>query len=350
MNAVPSDPQARRQRRDALPQHTDPPSSSARRGARTAPTGAVGTTSDPGRGPAPGRDPGDPDPGDHDGPPDPADGHGRLEVSGTQVAASVLASVSAAVVASFFGVAGTIVGAAVVSVVATVGSAAYGLGIRRTKHRLHQLQSLRMTRPFPLRRFDPVDDGHEEASGVAATAATADTGVGRAATAGGPAGADGSGGWRDWLARRRWGLAAGVAVVFVISLVSVTMIEVVGNRTLSGEANGSARTSLGALLPGGDGADDGGTGEGGYDTGEVDGDPGTSPTTVPGDTTTTSAPAGERTTSTTATPRGGAGDPVSPTTSSSTTTTAPPATTTTAPEAPAPTVPVPTTTPAVPSG
>jgi hypothetical protein len=64
------------------------------------------------------------------------DGHGRIGVSGSQVAASVLASTSAAVVASVFGVAGTVIGAAVVSVVATVGTAAYGLGIRRTRARL----------------------------------------------------------------------------------------------------------------------------------------------------------------------------------------------------------------------
>ena len=57
----------------------------------------------------------------------------RLGVTGSQVAGSVLASVSAAVVASYFGVTGTIVGAARVSIVATVGSAAYGLGLRRTR-------------------------------------------------------------------------------------------------------------------------------------------------------------------------------------------------------------------------
>ena len=43
------------------------------------------------------------------------------------------------------------------SVVATVGSAAYGLGIRRTKQRLQKLQALkqvqamRITRPLPRR-------------------------------------------------------------------------------------------------------------------------------------------------------------------------------------------------------
>ena len=58
----------------------------------------------------------------------------------------MLASTSAAVVASFFGVAGTIVGAALVSIVATVGTAAYSLGIRRTRSRLQQVQALRLGR------------------------------------------------------------------------------------------------------------------------------------------------------------------------------------------------------------
>lgn len=67
---------------------------------------------------------------------------GRLGVSGTQVAASVLASVSAAVVTSLCGLAGTIVGAAVVGLVVSLGNAAYSVGIRRTTARMQQLQSL----------------------------------------------------------------------------------------------------------------------------------------------------------------------------------------------------------------
>lgn len=67
---------------------------------------------------------------------------GRLGVSGTQVASSVLASVSAAVVTSLFGLAGTIVGAAVVGLVVSLGNAAYNVCIRRTTARMQQLQSL----------------------------------------------------------------------------------------------------------------------------------------------------------------------------------------------------------------
>lgn len=254
----------------------------------------------------------------------------RLEVSGTQVAASVLASVSAAVVASFFGVAGTIIGAGVVSVVATIGSAAYSLGIRRTKHRLHKLQTLRTTRPLPSVR---TEDG---APRPAVPRATEPEPVGTAETG------DGDAGWRGWLAERRWGVAAGVALVFVISLASVTLLELVGDRTLGQESSGSARTSIGALLFGDGGSDDG-TGGGTDDTvDEVDDggggdDPASPSTTVPADATTTSQPGG--TTSTTAVEPGtGTREPPAPTTSttpppSTTSTTAPSvATTTTAPD------------------
>lgn len=248
----------------------------------------------------------------------------RLEVSGTQVAASVLASVSAAVVASFFGVAGTIIGAGVVSVVATIGSAAYSLGIRRTKHRLHKLQALRITRPLP-----PVRTADGELGPAVPRAKDPET-------AGTTEPEDAAAGWRGWLAERRWGVAAGVALVFVISLASVTLLELVGDRTLGHESSGSARTSIGALLFG-DGGSDEGTDDA-EDDDEVDdggggGDPSSPSTTQPNATTTTSEP-GATTSTTAVEPGTGMREPPVPTTTttpptSTTSTTAPSAATTT---------------------
>jgi hypothetical protein len=63
----------------------------------------------------------------------------RIQLSLAQVAASSLAAVSAAVVCSFFGVAGTVIGAAAASVLATVGSAIYSYSLRRTKARIRRL-------------------------------------------------------------------------------------------------------------------------------------------------------------------------------------------------------------------
>src|SRR5215472_12226685 len=49
----------------------------------------------------------------------------RFDMSGLQITASVLAAVSGAVLASYLGVAGTIIGTAVMSVAGTAGTAIY---------------------------------------------------------------------------------------------------------------------------------------------------------------------------------------------------------------------------------
>jgi hypothetical protein len=59
-----------------------------------------------------------------------------LKLSGTQVIASVLATLSAAVAASYLGVAGTLVGAAVGSVVSTMGTEIYKHYLQRSRERL----------------------------------------------------------------------------------------------------------------------------------------------------------------------------------------------------------------------
>lgn len=250
--------------------------------------------------------------------PAPAPDDRRLGVSGTQVATSALASVSAAFVASLFGVAGTIAGAAVVSVVATVGTAVYGRSIRRTTARLQQVPRRVATR-----------------GGGPAAVATGETGDARDAGDGRPPGAtagaapDAGGepvelgvppagpGWWVRLGRRRWGLAAGVAMVLVLSLGAISVIELAGGQPLSGEASGG-RTSIGALLPGGggEGDDDG--------DGELPDDDGTGTTTDPTAPAITAPGEGDGTGDTAPPPAG-----IATTTSSTvatTTTMAPPAT------------------------
>jgi len=254
----------------------------------------------------------------------------RMEVSGTQVAASVLASVSAAVIASFFGVAGTIVGTAVVSVVATVGSAAYRLGIDRTQRRLQQLQALqalRLTRPVPLATGRVRSTAPAEATEPTSAGATPSR-------------------WRGWLAQRRWGLAAGIAIVFAVSLGTVTLLEVIGDRPLAGESSGGGATSLGSLVSN-DRSDDG------DDGGDAPEPTTESPvTTVPGDDATTTDggqggedDAAEDGSSVTTPAPDGTGGPTDPTDPATSTTTAPTTPTTGAPDDPATVDPVPTTAP-----
>ncbi|MBN2623042.1 MAG: hypothetical protein JXA83_06735 [Acidimicrobiales bacterium] len=259
---------------------------------------------------------------------------GRIGVSGVQVAAGVLASVSAAMVSSYFGVAGTIVGAAVFSIFATVGSAAYGLGIRRTTARLQQVQTLRM--PRPTVRL-PGRGTSAEGTGASTDETADDDGGGDAAEPEAEAVDEGAvfpgpatEGWRHWLARRRWSLAAGVAVVFVLSLATVTLIEAVADRPLAGEDSGSRVTSIGSLF------------SGGRDDDEPD-DPGTPTTTTPDDPSSepSSGEEGDQLPSTTAPESDEPGAPAPPppttsTTAPTTTTTSPTTTATSEPAAPPP--------------
>jgi len=59
-----------------------------------------------------------------------------LGVSAAQISPGALASVTAAVVASYFGVGGTLIGAAITSVVATLGGARYRQSIERAQARV----------------------------------------------------------------------------------------------------------------------------------------------------------------------------------------------------------------------
>ncbi|WP_171074171.1 hypothetical protein [Nonomuraea basaltis] len=62
----------------------------------------------------------------------------RFELSVPQIVGSALAAVTAAVAASYLGVAGTVIGAAVFSVASTIGSAVYTHYLKRTGERVKQ--------------------------------------------------------------------------------------------------------------------------------------------------------------------------------------------------------------------
>lgn len=69
----------------------------------------------------------------------------RLQLNLTTVVASALATTSAAVAASFIGVYGTIIGAAIMSVVSTVGSTVYEHYMRRSKAKLQNVREAHLT-------------------------------------------------------------------------------------------------------------------------------------------------------------------------------------------------------------
>ncbi len=131
-----------------------------------------------------------------------------------QVIAGALASVSAAVVASKFGVAGTIIGAAISSVTVTIGSVLY----RRSIEGAHERVRTRYRRS----RND-VDEG----------------------------GADFE--YRVRPHRRlAWGaIAGGTVLVFVLAMGGLTAFETVARTSaarLMGQSSGDARTTVGAVL------------------------------------------------------------------------------------------------------
>lgn len=72
----------------------------------------------------------------------------RLGLTPAQVAGSALAAISGAVVASWFGTAGTIIGAALASVIATIGTEAYTWSLRRTGHAVKN-QAVRVRQRVP---------------------------------------------------------------------------------------------------------------------------------------------------------------------------------------------------------
>ncbi|MFD8336278.1 hypothetical protein ACFV42_26950 [Streptomyces solisilvae] len=76
---------------------------------------------------------------------------GRMDLSVAHVAGSALAAVAAAVLASRLGVYGTILGAGVVSVVATAGGTVFQHFFRRTGEQIKEVRD--QTRPTGRRRF-----------------------------------------------------------------------------------------------------------------------------------------------------------------------------------------------------
>src|SRR6476620_6007159 len=78
------------------------------------------------------------------------------DISAAQVAGGALAAVSAAVVASFLGIGGTLVGAALGSIVASIGGALYSHSFQRAGYRLGETKVLAVV---TSRRKDEPDPG-----------------------------------------------------------------------------------------------------------------------------------------------------------------------------------------------
>lgn len=155
-----------------------------------------------------------------------------LGISPAQVAGSALAAVSAAVSASWLGVTGTLIGAALASVVGTVGSAMYTYSLRQggtVVRRSSGLPSL----PRPVR---------EDGTPATLTDLTGDQEVPEP-----PPAVAGRGGWRAL----PWGrIAIGAAAVLVVALGTLTLVEGLAGKPVSSIATGSdtGGTTLGRVV------------------------------------------------------------------------------------------------------
>ncbi|WP_037841710.1 hypothetical protein [Streptomyces sp. NRRL F-5126] len=172
----------------------------------------------------------------------------RIDLSLPQVAGSALAAIAAAILASQLNVYGTIIGAGVVSVIATCGGSVFHYLFRRTGHHLRGAAD--GVRPR-ARQVPVVDDrtlairkaaGHRPSAGhdgLPDTLDVLDADYGEATTHG--------------KRRRGWKRPVLTAVaVFAVAMVCITGYELAAGHDLAGDA----RTTIGSVVGGG-GGDDG---------------------------------------------------------------------------------------------
>ena len=168
--------------------------------------------------------------------------HERVAINWFQVSGSALAAVSSAVLLSTVGVAGTIIGAAVGSVVVTAGGSIYSHYLEISRNRVATAQSVaraRMTRSRSARldaqQRKRADDELRRAEQQLADAETETA----------------KPSWRELLAGLRWRrIAAGAAAIFVLAMLIIVTFEMVTGRAVStytGGTDGNPRTSIPGL-------------------------------------------------------------------------------------------------------
>ena len=156
-----------------------------------------------------------------------------VQLSPAQVTAGALASVSAAVVASFFGLAGTLIGAALASVISTVSAVLYQESLERTNAKLRRVREQDTTTQV-------LGDGTREMSVVPAVPVTREL----------PERLDPRQ-TESPRSRPRWvKLAVYATGIFVIAMGVITGIELIGQKPVSalvGNTETSRSTTLGAI-------------------------------------------------------------------------------------------------------
>ena len=159
-------------------------------------------------------------------PDDDAEQPRRTQLSAVQIFGGALVAVCSAVVASFFGVAGTLIGAALASVISTVSATLYSESLKRTNERLRAVRQQLGRPPGSARTTQQ----------PATRALPAELDPRRAPSP---------------RRRPRWTrVAAYAAAVFALAMGIVTGVELIGQQPVSalvGGSTSSGTTTLGSL-------------------------------------------------------------------------------------------------------
>jgi hypothetical protein len=202
--------------------------------------------------------------------------HG-VEIDWARTLAGALAAVASAVVLSTLGAAGTLIGAAIGSVVATVGGAMFTQGISTSRRKLADAQSVAMKKvgvaQAEVRRAGRADDTAVQDSHLDHAdeqLAEAKQELDDAATDAAPVG------WRERLSRLPWKrIWISSAAVFLVAVLAITAFELVAGRSVSSITGGTdgGGTTIGKVT-----RDSGGRGGSGD---QDDEQPSESPSTEP---------------------------------------------------------------------
>jgi hypothetical protein len=184
-----------------------------------------------------------------------------VHIDWTRTIAGALAAVASAVLLSTLGAVGTIIGAAVGSIVVTIASALFTQGLSSSKRSLAKAQASAMQKVgiahAEVRRAERADDaeaqqGHLEHADERLEQAHED--LDEAALAATPVS------WRQRLELLPWRrILIGAGVLFLITVVVITVFEVIAGRSVSSFTGGSGDdggTTINHVRDGGAGRND----------------------------------------------------------------------------------------------
>ncbi len=160
----------------------------------------------------------------------------KVEIDWLKTTGGAFAAVSSAVLLSTLGAAGTIIGAALGSVIVTVGGALYSQGLARSQQRLVQVQTAAKRKAGAAHAEERLDEVNDDLASMTDE----------------PAGP----GWRERLGKLSWKRISLIAAgLFVAAVLAITAFELAVGQSVSsitGGSEGSGRTTIGRLSGGSD--------------------------------------------------------------------------------------------------